>query len=101
MKCWLFNAPGVSACQVCEDSIRSMFTARSDLAACLLARLAGDRHDPKTIGGGHDRGHARHPPVDTAGRNAGNRKRDDPPIARGSTLAAAPVLGQVTPASSP
>ena len=50
MKCWLFNAPGVSACQVCEDSIRSMFTARSDLAACLLARLADDHHAPKTIG---------------------------------------------------
>ena len=50
MKCWLFNVPGVSACQVCEDCIRSMFTARSDLAACLLARLAGDRHALKTIG---------------------------------------------------
>ena len=35
---------------VCEDSIRSMFTARSDLAACLLARVADDRHAPKTIG---------------------------------------------------
>jgi hypothetical protein len=50
MKCWLFNAPGVLACQVCEDCIRCMFTARSDLAARLLARLAGDLHAPKTIG---------------------------------------------------
>ncbi len=50
MKCWLFHVPGVSACQVCEDCIRSMFTAPSDLAACLLARLAGDRPALKTIG---------------------------------------------------
>jgi hypothetical protein len=35
---------------VCEDSIRGMFTERADLAACLLAQLAGDRHVRRTIG---------------------------------------------------
>lgn len=48
--CWLFNAPGVSAYQLCEDSICGMFTARADLAACLLAQLAGNRHVRTTIG---------------------------------------------------
>jgi hypothetical protein len=64
MKCWLFNVPGVSACQVCEDSIRSMFTARSGLAACLLARVADDRHAPETIGVVTTAATARHPPAD-------------------------------------
>jgi uncharacterized protein YbjT (DUF2867 family) len=48
--CWLFNAPAVSAYQVCENSIRGMFTARADLAACLLAQLADDRHVRTAIG---------------------------------------------------
>ena len=46
--CWLFNAARVSRYQVFEDSIRGMFTARADLAACLLAQLADDRYVRKT-----------------------------------------------------
>ena len=48
--CWLFNAPTVSDYQVIEGSIHAMFTARADLAACLLAQLAGDKYVRKTIG---------------------------------------------------
>ena len=48
--CWLFNAARVSHYQVCEDSIRGMYTARADLAACLLAQLAGDRYLRKAAG---------------------------------------------------
>jgi putative NADH-flavin reductase len=47
---WLFNAPGVSDYQVIEGSMNGMFTARADLAACLLAQLAEDRHVRKTAG---------------------------------------------------
>ena len=48
--CWLFNAARVSHYQVCEGSIRGMYTARADLAACLLAQLADDRYLRKTAG---------------------------------------------------
>jgi putative NADH-flavin reductase len=48
--CWLFNAPTVSDYQVIEGSIHAMFTARADLAACLLAQLAGGKYVRKTIG---------------------------------------------------
>jgi len=48
--CWLFNAPQVSGYRICENSIRGMFTARADLAACLLAQLAGDRYVRKAVG---------------------------------------------------
>lgn len=48
--CWLFNAASVSDYQVCEGSVHGMFTARPDLAACLLAQLAGDRHVRKAVG---------------------------------------------------
>ncbi|MGH7734222.1 MAG: NAD(P)-dependent oxidoreductase, partial [Gemmatimonadales bacterium] len=48
--CWLFNAPAVSNYQVIEGSIRGMFTARADLAACLLEQLADGKYVRKTIG---------------------------------------------------
>jgi putative NADH-flavin reductase len=48
--CWLFNAARVSHYQVFQDSIRGMFTARADLAACLLAQLADNRYVRKTAG---------------------------------------------------
>lgn len=48
--CWLFNASTVSDYQVIEGSIRGMFTARADLAACLLEQLADAKYVRKTIG---------------------------------------------------
>jgi putative NADH-flavin reductase len=48
--CWLFNAARSSDYQICEGSIRGMFTARADLAACLLAQLADDRFVCKEFG---------------------------------------------------
>jgi NAD(P)H-binding len=93
--CWLFNAPGISAYQVCEDSIHGMFTARADLAACLLAQLADNRHAGKTIRGGHDRGHARHPPGRYGTKESGNRRRGDTPHrGRPHTRMRAAVLGR-------
>ena len=101
MKCWPFNVPGVSACQVCEDCIRSMLTARSDLAARLLARLAGDRHALKTIG------------VVTTAATPGilrqvwqeGMQEAENEMTRSSRAAAHSLrllsFGQVTPASSP
>jgi len=48
--CWLFNARQVSDYQICENTIRGMFTARADLAACLLAQLADDRYVRTAVG---------------------------------------------------
>jgi nucleoside-diphosphate-sugar epimerase len=48
--CWLFNSAGVSEYQTCEGSPHGMFTARADLAACLLAQLTSDRTAGTTIG---------------------------------------------------
>jgi putative NADH-flavin reductase len=48
--CWLFDAAAVSDYQVCTGSIHGMFTARADLAACLLAQLADDRHVGQAVG---------------------------------------------------
>jgi putative NADH-flavin reductase len=48
--CWLFNAVTVSDYQVIEGSIHGMFTARADLAACLLAQLADGKYIRETIG---------------------------------------------------
>jgi nucleoside-diphosphate-sugar epimerase len=48
--CWLFDADSVSDYQVTEGTIRGMFTARADLAACLLEQLSGERHVQSTIG---------------------------------------------------
>ncbi|MGH3256349.1 MAG: NAD(P)-dependent oxidoreductase [Streptosporangiaceae bacterium] len=48
--CWLFNAARVSDYQICQNSIRGMFTARADLAACLLAQLADDRYVRQAAG---------------------------------------------------
>jgi putative NADH-flavin reductase len=49
--CWLFNAPAVSDYQVVAGTgIRGMFTARPDLAACLLAQLTDGKHIGETIG---------------------------------------------------
>jgi putative NADH-flavin reductase len=48
--CWLFNAARSSDYQICEGSIHGMFTARADLAACLLAQLADDRFVCKEFG---------------------------------------------------
>jgi putative NADH-flavin reductase len=48
--CWLFNAATVSDYQVIEGSIHGMFTARADLAACLLAQLADGKYIRETIG---------------------------------------------------
>jgi putative NADH-flavin reductase len=42
--CWLFDACGVSDYQVVEGTPRAMFTARPDLAACLLAQLSDSRN---------------------------------------------------------
>lgn len=49
--CWLFSAPAVSDYQVVAGTgIRGMFTARPDLAACLLAELTDGKHISDTIG---------------------------------------------------
>jgi putative NADH-flavin reductase len=48
--CWLFDAATVSRYQLTEGTIRGMFTARADLAACLLAQLTSDTYVRKTIG---------------------------------------------------
>jgi putative NADH-flavin reductase len=48
--CWLFNAPGVSDYQIIEGSVHGMYTARADLAACLLAQLTDDRYVRQTVG---------------------------------------------------
>jgi putative NADH-flavin reductase len=48
--CWLFNAATVSDYQVIEGSIHGMFTARADLATCMLKQLADDRYVRKTFG---------------------------------------------------
>jgi putative NADH-flavin reductase len=48
--CWLFSAARASDYQICENSVRGMFTARADLAACLLAQLADDRYVGKAVG---------------------------------------------------
>jgi putative NADH-flavin reductase len=48
--CWLFNAARSSDYQICEGSIHGLFTARADLAACLLAQLADDRFVCKEFG---------------------------------------------------
>jgi putative NADH-flavin reductase len=49
--CWLFNAPAVSDYQVVAGTgMRGMFTARPDLAACLLAELTDGKHIGDTIG---------------------------------------------------
>ena len=44
------HAARVSDYQICQNSIRGMFTARADLAACLLAQLADDRYVRKAAG---------------------------------------------------
>src|ERR1700756_2717057 len=46
--CWLFNAPRVSDYHVRVGAVHAMFTARADLAACLLSQLPAD-HVRKTI----------------------------------------------------
>ena len=48
--CWLFNALAVSDYQVREGTIHGMYTARADLAACLLAQLADNRYLGKAAG---------------------------------------------------
>jgi len=48
--CWLFDSAAVAGYQVIEGSIHGMFTARADLAACLLAQLADARYVRKTVG---------------------------------------------------
>jgi len=48
--CWLFNSAGVTHYQLAENSAQGMFTARADLAACMLAQLAADQFVHKTIG---------------------------------------------------
>ena len=48
--CWLFNSAAVSDYQITEGSIHGMFTARADLAACLLAQLTSGRYVRKTAG---------------------------------------------------
>lgn len=47
---WLFNAGAVTDYQVVENSINGMYTARADLAACMLAQLADDRYLHQAIG---------------------------------------------------
>lgn len=48
--CWLFTSAGVSDYHVTEGTIHGMYTARADLAACLLAQTADDRNVGKAIG---------------------------------------------------
>jgi putative NADH-flavin reductase len=43
-------AVGVSDYQIVEGSIHGMYTARADLAACLLAQLTDDRYTRQTVG---------------------------------------------------
>jgi putative NADH-flavin reductase len=48
--CWLFDAARTSDYELCEGSIRAMFTSRADLAACLLAQLPGSQYVRKAVG---------------------------------------------------
>jgi putative NADH-flavin reductase len=48
--CWLFDSAAVTDYQVTENSPRAMFTARADLAACMLACLTGEQSIRKVIG---------------------------------------------------
>jgi putative NADH-flavin reductase len=47
---WLFDATRVSNYRVMPGNAEEMFTARPDLAACLLAQLADDRSIGATLG---------------------------------------------------
>jgi putative NADH-flavin reductase len=48
--CWLFDSPAVTSYSVREHSADGMFTARADLAACMLAQLSDGRYVRKIIG---------------------------------------------------
>src|SRR5262245_22908222 len=48
--CWLFESPAVTSYSVRENSADGMFTARADLAACMLAQLSDSRYVRKIIG---------------------------------------------------
>jgi len=48
--CWLFDSAAVTDYQVTENSPHAMFTARADLAACMLACLTGEQPIRKVIG---------------------------------------------------
>ena len=47
--CWLFDSAAVTPYKLSSDSPQGMFTARSDLAACMLAQLTDDRFLHKVI----------------------------------------------------
>lgn len=47
---WLFNSAAVRDYQLGENSATGMFTARADLAACMLAQLTDDQFVRTTIG---------------------------------------------------
>ena len=47
--CWLFDAAAVTRYQLSSGSAQGMYTARSDLAACMLAQLTDDRFTRKVV----------------------------------------------------
>lgn len=47
---WLFTSDAPTGAQIDESSVNGMYTARADLAACLLAQLDDDRFVRKAIG---------------------------------------------------
>jgi putative NADH-flavin reductase len=47
--CWLFDCVAVTPYQLSGGSAQGMFTARSDLAACMLAQLIDDRFVRKVV----------------------------------------------------
>jgi nucleoside-diphosphate-sugar epimerase len=48
--CWLFDSAAVTGYQVTGNSPHAVYTARADLAACMLACLAGEQSIRKVIG---------------------------------------------------
>jgi hypothetical protein len=48
--CWLFSADRISDYQVIEGTVHGMYTARADLAACLLTQIADKSYVDKAIG---------------------------------------------------
>lgn len=47
--CWLFNGSDVTDYHIAEDGAHGMFTARADLAACILDQLTNHQHVRRTI----------------------------------------------------
>jgi putative NADH-flavin reductase len=47
--CWLFDSAEVTRYRVSTGSAQGMFTARSDLAACMLTQLTDDRFVRKVV----------------------------------------------------